>query len=176
VLSELSILKQLHHPFLVHLHFSFQTPYYLYLALDYCGRGDLSRYMTRGVILEELTAKFIIAEIILAIEYLHEKNIIYRDLKPENVILDDEGYIKLIDFGLSKEGIEADFIAKSFCGSPAYLSPELISGSGTTKATDIYSIGTILFEMLTGYPPFFTTSLKQLLNNIRYRNRQPLIV
>lgn len=84
--------------------------------------------MTRGVILDELTAKFIIAEMILAVEYLHEKNIIYRDLKPENVILDDEGYIKLIDFGLSKEGKEADFIAKSFCGSPAYLSPELVAG------------------------------------------------
>lgn len=128
VIGELNILKKLHHPFLVHLNFAFQTPYYLYLALDYCGRGDLSRYMTRGVILDELTAKFIIAEIILAIEYLHEKNIIYRDLKPENVILDDEGYIKIIDFGLSKEGKDEDFIAKSFCGSPAYLSPELVTG------------------------------------------------
>lgn len=104
VMSELNILKQLHHPFLIQLHFAFQTPYYLYLVLDYCGRGDLARYMTRGVVLDELTAKFIIAEIILAIEYLHEKNIIYRDLKPENIIIDDEGYIKLIDFGLSKEG------------------------------------------------------------------------
>jgi serum/glucocorticoid-regulated kinase 2 len=84
--------------------------------------------MTRGVILDELTSKFIIAEIILAVEYLHEKNIIYRDLKPENVIIDDDGYIKLIDFGLSKEGYDSDFIAKSFCGSPAYLSPEIIAG------------------------------------------------
>lgn len=134
--------------------------------------------MTRGVILDELTAKFIIAEIILAIEYLHGKHIIYRDLKPENIILDDEGYIKLIDFGLSKEGKDEDFIAKSFCGSPAYLSPELVTGifihfirykgSGTTKATDIYSVGTILYEMLTGYPPFFTTNLKELLKKIRY--------
>lgn len=84
--------------------------------------------MTRGDILDEQTSKFLIAEIILAIEYLHDKNIIYRDLKPENIIIDDDGFIKLIDFGLSKEGDSEEFIAKSFCGSPAYLSPELISG------------------------------------------------
>ena len=127
VLGELNILKQIRHPFIIHLYFAFQTPYYLYLALDFCSNGDLSKYITRGVILDELTAKFIIAQIILAIECLHDKNIIYRDLKPENIIIDDEGYIKLIDFGLSKVGDEEDFVAKSFCGSPAYLSPELVS-------------------------------------------------
>jgi serum/glucocorticoid-regulated kinase 2 len=94
------------------------------------------------------------------LEYLHSKNIIYRDLKPENIIVEDDGYIKLIDFGLSKEVQGQDFIAKSFCGSPAYLSPEIVAGQGTTRSTDIYSVGTILYEMLTGYPPFFCSDLK----------------
>ena len=76
----------------------------MYLVIDMCGKGDLSKYITRGVVLDELTSKFYIGEILLGIEYLHSKNIIYRDLKPENIILDDDGHIKLIDFGLSKEG------------------------------------------------------------------------
>jgi serum/glucocorticoid-regulated kinase 2 len=127
--------------------------------------------MSRGVVLDEFTAKFLIAQIILALEYLHSKNIIYRDLKPENITVGDDNFIKVIDFGLSKEIQNSDLIAKSFCGSPAYLSPEIITGQGTSKATDIYSVGTILYEMLTGYPPFFCNELKQLLYNIRYCRR-----
>lgn len=115
-----------------------------------------------------MVAKFYISEIILAIEYLHSKNIIYRDLKPENVILDDEGHIKIIDFGLSKEGKTYDFVALSFCGSPAYLSPEIIKGDGACKSTDIYGIGTLLFEMLTGYPPYYCHKIDQLFHDIRY--------
>lgn len=118
--------------------------------------------------LDELTAKFYLAEIILGINHLHQHNILYRDLKPENISLDDEGHVKLIDFGLSKQGLVQDFVAMSFCGSPAYLSPELIRGEGATKATDIYTIGTILYEMLTGYPPHYCGKLDQLFHDIRY--------
>ena len=125
--------------------------------------------MSQGTVLDEFTTKFLISQIILSLEFLHSKNIIYRDLKPENIIVENDGYIKLIDFGLSKEVKSQDLIARTFCGSPAYLSPEIIAGYGTTKSTDIYSVGTILYEMLTGYPPFFCSELKQLLNNIRYR-------
>ena len=82
--------------------------------------------MTSGTIIDELVAKFLIAETLLAIEYLHSKNIIYRDLKPENIILDDFGHIKLIDFGLCKKLPAYEFLALSFCGSPAYLSPEIV--------------------------------------------------
>jgi len=83
------------------------------------------------------------------------------------LILDDEGFIKIIDFGLSKEGRTVNFVALSFCGSPAYLAPEIIKGDGATKSTDIYSIGTLLFEMLTGYPPHFCTKMDKLLYDIR---------
>lgn len=89
--------------------------------------------MTRGVIWPAIQAKLYIAEVILAIEYLHSKNIIYRDLKPENIAIDSTGHIKLLDFGLSKEGQIGEVIAESFCGSPAYLSPELVNCVGSTK-------------------------------------------
>ncbi|KAM3144986.1 hypothetical protein pb186bvf_003009 [Paramecium bursaria] len=169
VQSELNIMKQLHNPFIINTYYSFQTPFYLYIATDYCPNGDLSKYMTRGVILDEFTAKFLIAQMVLAIEYLHSKQIIYRDLKPENIVIDEQGYIKLIDFGLSKVGLDdINYFAKSFCGSPAYLSPELIAGRGANKSTDIYSLGTMLYEMLTGYPPYFENNIKKLLHNIRY--------
>ena len=104
----------------------------------------------------------------IAIEYLHSKNIIYRDLKPENIILDNEGFVKLIDFGLSKEGKTINFVALSFCGSPAYLAPEIIKGDGANRSTDIYTIGTLLYEMLTGYPPHYCTKMDKLLYDIRH--------
>ncbi|CAD8044679.1 unnamed protein product [Paramecium primaurelia] len=172
-LLELQILKTIKNPFIVRLYFAFQTQKYLYLATELCPAGDLSRYMTRGKVLDEYTAKFIIAQIILAIEYLHSKSILYRDLKPENILVDSDGYIKLTDFGLCKQGhVGQEIIANSFCGSPAYLPPELIEGIGSSKATDIYQIGTILFEMLTGYPPYFSTNIKTLIENIKYQQLQ----
>ena len=84
--------------------------------------------MSQGTVLDEFTTKFLISQIILSLEFLHSKNIIYRDLKPENIIVENDGYIKLIDFGLSKEVKSQDLIARSFCGSPAYLSPEIVAG------------------------------------------------
>lgn len=95
------------------------------------------------------------AQIILALEYLHNHNILYRDLKPENILIAKDGYIRLTDFGLSKENC----FAMSFCGSPAYLSPEMLEKKGVGFSTDIYGIGCVLFEMLTGEPPFFDEKL-----------------
>jgi serum/glucocorticoid-regulated kinase 2 len=93
-------------------------------------------------------ARFYIAELILAIEHLHMKKIIYRDLKPENVLLDDKGHIRLADFGLSKQ--TEDEKTKSFCGSPAYLSPEMLNQKGAGKESDLYGIGAVLYEFLIG--------------------------
>ena len=98
-------------------------------------------FLAQKQILHENESKFFIAELILAIEYLHAKDIIYRDLKPENILIFDDGHIKLADFGLAKEGVQDMKNAKSFCGSPAYLSPEMIIRRSVGKAADIYGIG-----------------------------------
>lgn len=95
--------------------------------LDYCPGGDLSYHLTQNTKFSEKDTRFYIAELVLAIEYLHLQNVVYRDLKPENILLDKDGHIKLADFGLSKEGVGDTDKTKSFCGSPAYLSPEMLS-------------------------------------------------
>lgn len=98
------------------------------------------------------------AEIMLAIRDLHKNDIIYRDLKPENIVIDAEGHAMLTDFGLSKDGIYDHYSTHSFCGSLAYLAPEMLKRSGHGKAVDYYHIGVLLYEMLTGAPPFFSDS------------------
>jgi serum/glucocorticoid-regulated kinase 2 len=135
------------------------------MILDYCSIGDLS-YQIQIDLLEEDEAKFYIAELILAIEYLHNHNIIYRDLKPENILIDSDGHIKLADFGLAKENVTNDVPNKTFCGSPNYLSPEMLTNEGATKASDIYGIGAILYELISGNPPFFTQNQSEMFKNI----------
>ena len=163
-ITECNILKQSDCPFIIKLHYSFQTPENLYMILDYCPIGDLS-YQIQLNLFEEDEAKFYIAELILAIEYLHQHDIIYRDLKPENILIDEEGHIKLADFGLAKDNVSTNVPNKTFCGSPQYLSPEMLSKEGTTKASDIYGIGAILFELISGAPPFFNQD-----ENLMYKN------
>ena len=136
------------------------------MVLDYCPGGDLSFHLTRELF-EENEAKFFIAELILAIEHLHNLDIIYRDLKPENILIDSEGHIKLADFGLAKEKMTGNKLTNSFCGSPAYLSPEMVSKIGVGKSADIYGIGAVLYEMLTGMPPFYNERLSKLYKNIK---------
>ena len=163
-ITECNVLKQSNCPFIIKLHYSFQTPENLYMILDYCPIGDLS-YQIQLTLFEEDEAKFYIAELILAIEYLHQHDIIYRDLKPENILIDADGHVKLADFGLAKENVSTNVPNKTFCGSPQYLSPEMISKEGTTKASDIYGIGAILFELISGAPPFFSQD-----ENLMYKN------
>ena len=163
-ITECNVLKQSNCPFIIKLHYSFQTPENLYMILDYCPIGDFS-YQIQLNLFEEDEAKFYIAELILAIEYLHQHDIIYRDLKPENILIDADGHIKLADFGLAKENVSTNVPNKTFCGSPQYLSPEMLSKEGTTKASDIYGIGAILFELISGAPPFFSQD-----ENLMYKN------
>jgi len=121
------------------------------MVLDYCPGGDLSLHLAkRGFFLED-EARFYLAELILAMEHLHSLNVIYRDLKPENILTTADGHIKLADFGLCKEGVRDTDIAKSFCGSPAYLSPEMLKSRGVGKAADIYGIGIEIIRKCKAY-------------------------
>lgn len=115
-LTERNILAMTDHPFIVKLHYSFQTNDKLFLILDFCPGGDLSELLTKQRRFKEEIAKIYLCEIILAIEVLHKKDIIFRDLKPDNIILDKDGHALLTDFGLSKEGVYDNIGAKSFCG------------------------------------------------------------
>lgn len=163
--TECNVLKQINHPFIIKLHYAFQTPDFLYMILDYCPGGDLSYHIVKNLF-EEEEAQIFIAELILAIEHLHSYDIIYRDLKPENILVDVDGHIKLADFGLAKENVADNKTTQSFCGSPAYLSPEMVNRRGVGKSADIYGIGAVLYEMISGTPPFYANDLGTMYRNI----------
>lgn len=165
--TERSVLEAVHHPFIVKLHYAFQTPTKLYLVLEYCAGGELFFHLSRAGRFSEVRCRFYAAEICLAISYLHSLDIIYRDLKPENLLLDGEGHSKVTDFGLSKEGINDNFSAKTLCGTPEYLAPEILAKGGHGKAVDWYSFGALIYEMLTGLPPFYTKDRDKLFERIK---------
>ena len=108
------------------------------MILDLCSGGDLAFHLSKREIFDESETMFFIAEVMLAIDYIHSLNVIYRDLKPENILIDSDGHIKLADFGLAKENIDHKANAKSFCGSPAYLAPEMLTDKGVGRPADIY--------------------------------------
>lgn len=137
------------------------------MILDFCPGGDLGRIINRERRFTEERARLYIAEVLLALKDLHKRDIIYRDLKPDNVVLDDDGHALLTDFGLSKEGVlEVSNGAKSFCGSIAYLAPEMLRRVGHGKSVDYYLLGVLLYEMLVGTPPYFANEKEQLFHNI----------
>lgn len=114
----------------------------------------------------EEQARFYFSEVLLALEYLHSLDIIYRDLKPENVLLDEFGHVRLADFGSAKAAVSASTRCSSFAGSPEYMSPEMLQGRGYTRAVDLYSLGVLLYEMLAGFPPFTDRSRANLYRKI----------
>ena len=167
-IAERNVLSLSNHPFIVKLNFAFQTTSKLFLILEYCPNGDLAKHLLFEKRFPEERAKFYICEIILALENLHQRDIIFRDLKPDNVVLDEDGNCKLTDFGLSKEGVNENQYAKSFCGSIAYLAPEMLKKQGHGKAVDWYLLGVLFYEMLVGITPFFTNRKEDIFHNIEY--------
>lgn len=155
--TERDVLSVTLHSFIVGLNYAFQTKTKLFLILDFCPGGDLAGKIEREKTLSEDVARIYLCEILLALEDLHKRDIIYRDLKPDNVVIDEEGHAQLTDFGLSKEGVlQVTEGAFSFCGSMAYLSPEMLMKVGHGKSVDWYLLGVLLYEMLVGNTPYFS--------------------
>jgi serum/glucocorticoid-regulated kinase 2 len=167
VIAEKEILSQMSTcPFLVKLFYSFQNDKKLFFVLEYCAGGELFNLIQLKGKLSEAQTRFYACQIVLAIEALHEKNIIYRDLKPENVLLGEDGYIKITDFGLSKTNVCKND-AKSICGTPEYLAPEVVLMRKYGKPVDWWTLGCIIYEMLTGLPPFYKKNRKALFEGIK---------
>ena len=167
-LTERNVLSAISHPFIVKLRFAFQNSKTLFLIMDFLPGGDLGKYLQRQGRVSEMVARIYAAEIILAISELHRLDIIFRDLKPENVLLDKDGHAMLCDFGLSKENVILENKERSFCGSVAYLAPEMLKKTGHGKAMDWYLVGVIIYEMVVGLPPFFAETKEELFNNIEH--------
>uniref|UniRef100_A0A8C6NQ52 Protein kinase C n=1 Tax=Nothobranchius furzeri TaxID=105023 RepID=A0A8C6NQ52_NOTFU len=141
-------------PFLVGLHSCFQTESRLFLVIEYVNGGDLMFHMQRQRKLPEDHARFYAAEICIALNFLHEKGIIYRDLKLDNVLLDHEGHVKLTDYGMCKEGIRPGDTTSTFCGTPNYIAPEILRGEDYGFSVDWWALGVLMFEMMAGRSPF----------------------
>uniref|UniRef100_A0A8C4HQM4 non-specific serine/threonine protein kinase n=1 Tax=Dicentrarchus labrax TaxID=13489 RepID=A0A8C4HQM4_DICLA len=177
---ERDILVEVNHPFIVKLHYAFQTEGKLYLILDFLRGGDVFTRLSKEVMFTEEDVKFYLAELALALDHLHNLGIVYRDLKPENILLDEAGHIKLTDFGLSKESVDADKKAYSFCGTVEYMAPEVVNRRGHTQSADWWSLGVLMVHKLTqtytlifsklGMPQFLSLEAQSLLRMLFKRN------
>ena len=166
IIAEKDIMKTSDHPFIIKFFMAVQSKYQVHLVMEFCPGGELFFHLQKLQKLPEDQAQFYFSEIVLALEYLHKNDIIYRDLKPENILLDIDGHIRLIDFGLSKQGVGKEGVTFSFCGSPEYMSPEILNGISHGRAVDFYGLGAILYEILVGSPPFYHRSKTQMEWNI----------
>ncbi|KAL5008941.1 hypothetical protein ScPMuIL_014522 [Solemya velum] len=154
-LTENRVLQTTKHPFLTQLKYSFQTTDRLCFIMEYVNGGELFFHLSRERVFTEERTRFYGAEIISALGYLHENNIVYRDLKLENLLLDKDGHIKIADFGLCKEEMFFGASTKTFCGTPEYLAPEVLEDNDYGRAVDWWGTGVVMYEMMCGRLPFY---------------------
>ncbi|CAD8053091.1 unnamed protein product [Paramecium primaurelia] len=151
IISEFNILKQIKHPFLIEMSGYTQDERYLYFVLEYIQGGELFTYLRNAGTVQNEEAQFYSAQVVLMFEYLHTKNIVYRDLKPENLLVQSDGYLKLTDFGFAKVVEDRTY---TLCGTPEYLAPEILLNKGHSKPVDWWCLGIFIYEMLAGIDPF----------------------
>ena len=151
MLSEKEILTSLDHPFVVKLAGTFQDSRFLYMCLEYIIGGEFFTHLRKAGRFDSNVSRFYAAQIVCIFEYLHSSDIIYRDLPPENLLLDATGYIQITDFGFAKR---VAFKTYTLCGTPEYIAPEVLLNKGHGKGVDWWTLGILMFEMMTGQPPF----------------------
>ncbi len=161
--DERRMLKLVEHPFLIRMWGTFQDSRNLFMVMDYIEGGELFSLLRKSRRFPNPVAKFYAAEVTLALEYLHGHNIIYRDLKPENILLDRNGHIKITDFGFAKEVPDVTW---TLCGTPDYIAPEVVTTKPYNKSVDWWSLGILIYEMLTGYTPFYDPTPMKTYENI----------
>ncbi|KAJ2681636.1 cAMP-dependent protein kinase catalytic subunit, partial [Coemansia spiralis] len=150
--SERRILAECDCPFIVNMLGTCQDRANLYMLMEYVVGGELFTYLRRYHRFPAPVAKFYAAEVLLALEYMHDRNIIWRDTKPENILLDSRGHVKLTDMGFAKKIVDRTW---TLCGTPDYLAPEVIQAKGYGRSVDWWALGILIFEMIAGYPPFY---------------------
>ena len=153
-ISERLLLAKLNNPLIVKLYYCFQDVKYLYFVMELIQGGELLYHLRKQIRFDDEKTKFYIAELVLALNFLHENHIIYRDIKPENILIDKTGHIKLVDFGLSKLYKDNNEKMYTICGTAFYLAPEVIEKKGYNSSADWWSLGCLMYEMLSGNPPF----------------------
>uniref|UniRef100_A0A8C5Q4M1 Protein kinase domain-containing protein n=1 Tax=Leptobrachium leishanense TaxID=445787 RepID=A0A8C5Q4M1_9ANUR len=155
------------HPFLVNMFASFQNMHYTFFVMEYAAGGDLYTHLEKSSGVFPLSrATFYTACVVLGLEYLHQEKIIHRDVKLENIVLDHQGFAKITDFGISKEGIGFEDRTNSFCGTPEYVAPEIVLGLPYGQAVDWWSLGVLLYNMLLGQHPFQGSNTEEMAENI----------
>ncbi|CAD8177121.1 unnamed protein product [Paramecium pentaurelia] len=160
LLYERFILQKYDHPFIIKMYFVYQEPLFINMVMEFVQGGELFYHLNKRKKFDQKTTAFFASQIVLALEFLHETvGVAYRDLKPENVLLCKDGYIKLADMGLAKDNSELNY---SFCGTAEYLAPEMIEEKGHNSSVDFWTLGCIIFEMLFGHPPFQDENKKNL--------------
>ncbi|XP_039276964.1 cGMP-dependent protein kinase, isozyme 1 isoform X2 [Nilaparvata lugens] len=165
VYSEKSIMMECRSAFICRLYKTFKDNKYVYMLLEACMGGEVWTILRDRGYFDDATACFITACVVEALDYLHSRGIVYRDLKPENLLLDSTGYVKIVDFGFAKK---LGYSSKTwtFCGTPEYVAPEIILNKGHDKAVDCWALGILMHELLTGAPPFSGTDPMKVYNMI----------
>ena len=163
VRNELFILNSIGHPFIVWMQGFYQDSRYINIILEYINGGELFSLLRRKGRFGKLQTTFYAAQVVLIFEHLHSFQIVYRDLKPENILISEDGYLKLSDFGLAKVVTNRTF---TLCGTPEYMSPEILKNTGHGKGTDWWTLGVLIYEMLIGIDPFNANNPMDIYKNI----------